>query len=70
MLAVLLLFPLDFNEAPDRRVVGPGLADLPHVETRFEHRDLAGLLFLPGGAGPFPAAVFFDGSGTSRRGNS
>ena len=31
--------------------------------------DLAGLLFLPQGAGPFPAAVVIHGSGTSSRSN-
>jgi dipeptidyl aminopeptidase/acylaminoacyl peptidase len=32
--------------------------------------DLAGMLFLPRGDGPFPAAVVIHGSGTSSRGNA
>ena len=49
------------------------LADTKHVEIAFENRaqDLAlgGLLFVPEGNGPFPAAVVIHGSGTSRRDN-
>ncbi|MDJ0938124.1 MAG: alpha/beta fold hydrolase [Woeseiaceae bacterium] len=49
------------------------LADTEHIEIAFENRtqDLAmgGLLFVPEGDGPFPAAVVIHGSGTSRRDN-
>ena len=49
------------------------LADTAHVEIAFKNRtqDLAlgGLLFMPEGDGPFPAAVVIHGSGTSQRGN-
>lgn len=44
-----------------------------YEEIRFRNAaqdvDLAGLLFLPQGAGPFPAAVVIHGSGTSSRSN-
>ncbi len=49
------------------------LADTRHFEISFPNRaqDLAlgGLLFVPEGDGPFPAAVLIHGSGTSRRAN-
>ncbi len=49
------------------------LADTKYVEIAFRNRtqDLAlgGLLFVPEGGGPFPAAVVIHGSGTSRRDN-
>ena len=49
------------------------LADTRHAEIAFQNRTqdlaLAGLLFVPEGAGPFPAAVVIHGSGTSRRDN-
>lgn len=49
------------------------LAETRHVEVAFRNRSqdlaLAGLLFVPEGDGPFPAAVVIHGSGTSRRDN-
>ena len=49
------------------------LAEIEYAEIAFENRaqDLAlgGLLFVPYGDGPFPAAVVIHGSGTSRRDN-
>jgi dienelactone hydrolase len=49
------------------------LADTRYVEIEFRNRTqdlvLAGLLFIPEGDGPFPAAVVIHGSGTSRRDN-
>ncbi|MDJ0750585.1 MAG: alpha/beta fold hydrolase [Woeseiaceae bacterium] len=49
------------------------LADTKYEEIVFENRaqDLAlgGMLFVPEGDGPFPAAVVIHGSGTSRRDN-
>ena len=49
------------------------LADTRHAEIAFQNRAqdlaLAGLLFVPEGDGPFPAAVVIHGSGTSRRDN-
>ena len=47
------------------------LADTVHTEVEFHNElqeiNLAGLLFIPSGQGPFPAAVIIHGSGTSRR---
>ncbi len=49
------------------------LATTTHTEIAFRNAaqdiDLAGLLFVPDGEGPFPAAVIIHGSGTSRRDN-
>lgn len=49
------------------------LADTRHVEISFQNRiqdiELGGLLFVPEGDGPFPAAVVIHGSGPSHRGN-
>lgn len=40
-----------------------------HFRNAAQDIDLAGLLFVPQGAGPFPAAVIIHGSGTSSRTN-
>jgi len=60
------LFPLE-----RRHLERVALADTRHAEIAFQNRTqdlaLAGLLFVPEGAGPFPAAVVIHGSGTSRR---
>ena len=49
------------------------LADTQRFEISFQNRSqnlaLAGLMFVPEGDGPFPAAVVIHGSGTSRRDN-
>ena len=49
------------------------LGETLHQEVRFRNAaaglDLAGLLFVPAGDGPFPAAVIIHGSGPSRRDN-
>jgi dienelactone hydrolase len=49
------------------------LAETRHFEISFQNRlqnlELGGLLFVPEGDGPFPAAVVIHGSGTSHRGN-
>jgi len=56
-----------------RQLERVALADSRHVEITFQNRiqelALAGLLFVPEGSGPFPAAVAIHGSGTSRRNN-
>ncbi len=56
-----------------RQLERVALADTRHVEIAFQNRmqdlALAGLLFVPEGDGPFPAAVVIHGSGTSRRDN-
>jgi len=65
---VLVRQLLPSEQRPLERVV---LADTRHAEIAFQNPTqdlaLAGLLFVPEGAGPFPAAVVIHGSGTSRR---
>jgi dienelactone hydrolase len=59
--------------AEPRQLERVELADTQHLEVAFQNRSqdlaLAGLLFVPEGDGPFPAAVVIHGSGTSRRDN-
>jgi len=56
-----------------RQLERVALADTRHFEISFQNRTqnlaLGGLLFVPEGDGPFPAAVVIHGSGTSRRDN-
>ena len=56
-----------------RQLERVALSETRHVEISFENRTqnltLGGLLFVPEGDGPFPAAVVIHGSGTSRRDN-
>jgi dipeptidyl aminopeptidase/acylaminoacyl peptidase len=40
-----------------------------HFRNEIQRLDLAGLLFVPKGAGPYPGVVFIHGSGASRRDN-
>jgi dipeptidyl aminopeptidase/acylaminoacyl peptidase len=61
--------------APDetRTLQGVNLRDLTYQEVTFSNPsqgiNLAGMLFLPEGDGPFPAVVVIHGAGTSRRDN-
>ena len=68
---VLLLVPPIFKDRSHADTIGPDLSDLEYSEISFEntHEDvqLAGMLFLPEGDGPFPTAVFIHGSGPSAR---
>lgn len=52
-----------------RQLERVALADTRYLEIEFQNRSqdltLAGLLFVPEGDGPFPAAVVIHGSGTS-----
>jgi dienelactone hydrolase len=56
-----------------RQLERVALADTRYVEIAFQNETqdltLGGLLFVPEGDGPFPAAVVIHGSGTSRRDN-
>ena len=56
-----------------RQLERVALADTRHGEIGFQNRsldlELAGLLFVPEGSGPFPAVVVIHGSGTSHRDN-
>jgi pimeloyl-ACP methyl ester carboxylesterase len=74
-LPLLVVFgPVLFRQAlphDERRFTGEPLDDLSYVEVEFHNSrqgiDLAGLLFVPAGEGPFPAAVIIHGSGSSAR---
>ncbi len=68
---VLLLLPLIFKDRSHASTVGPDLSELEYSEVSFENTlegfQLAGMLFLPEGDGPFPIAIFIHGSGPSER---
>jgi dienelactone hydrolase len=75
-LSGLLLVPVAIEQAspePPRTLQSVRLAGTVHQEIRFRNAaqgiELAGLLFVPRGDGPFPAAVIIHGSGSSRRDN-
>jgi dienelactone hydrolase len=59
--------------AESRQLERVSLAESQYLEIAFQNRfqnlALGGLLFVPEGDGPFPAAVVIHGSGTSRRDN-
>jgi dienelactone hydrolase len=60
--------------AKRRALEGVSLAETRYREVQFRNEqaslDLAGMLLVPGGEGPFPAVVIIHGSGTSRRDNA
>ncbi|MDH3336307.1 MAG: alpha/beta fold hydrolase [Gammaproteobacteria bacterium] len=73
-LLALLIVPVLVTQIakPDRRSLEwVELKDTSYQEISFQNAahdlELAGMLFVPGGDGPFPAAVIIHGSGTSRR---
>lgn len=75
-LLVLVAAPVliqQMQPSEQRSLVGESLDPARFEEIRFHNEeqaiDLAGLLFLPPGQGPFPAAVIIHGSGTSKRTN-
>ncbi|MGW8143966.1 MAG: alpha/beta hydrolase family protein [Anaerolineales bacterium] len=71
IILVLLLVPPIFKNRSHPDTIGPNLSDLEYSEIFFENTredfQLAGMLFLPEGNGPFPTAVFIQGSGPSTR---
>ena len=76
LLLLLVVVPVIVNQlwpAEGRSLTGTELSDTEYEEIVFRNTaqgiDLAGLLFVPEGEGPFPAAVVIHGSGTSRRAN-
>jgi dienelactone hydrolase len=76
ILVLLVLVPVllaQLRERPRRQLEYTRLADTTCREVRFRNEEqdlqLAGLMFVPPGVGPFPAAVVIHGSGTSRRDN-
>lgn len=75
-LVALLVVPMlltQLRRPEPRQLERVGLDETVHQEVRFRNTaaglDLAGLLFVPAGDGPFPAAVIIHGSGSSRRDN-
>lgn len=66
---IILLIPMLFKGETRAPLVGPSLSELEYVDVTFSNGDLqlAGMLMVPEGDGPFPAAVIIHGSGTSRR---
>ena len=71
-LVVFLAIPFIFKPEPRASLQGPSLSEMDYVEVFFNNGDLqlAGLLFVPEGEGPFPTAVIIHGSGTSSRDRS
>ena len=71
ILLIVLLLPLVTKDRRKTRLEGPALVEARHTEVVFSNGDLslAGMLFVPTGEGPFPAAVVIQGSGTSQRDN-
>jgi len=75
ILAVVLVPPLlSMMDPPQRRVFEtPEPDESRYQEVTFHNNEadlqLAGMLFLPRGSGPFPAVVIIHGSGASRRDN-
>jgi len=71
LVVAFLAIPYLLRDQTSRPLTGPRLDQLTYETVTFENGDLdlAGMLFLPEGDGPFAAAVFIHGSGTSRRDN-
>lgn len=69
VIIVILLIPLIFKDEPRASLVGPSLSDIEYTEISFANGNLqlAGMLILPEGEGPFPTVVIIHGSGTSYR---
>jgi len=71
ILLIWLLLPLILKDRSRPRLVGPDLSALDYSEIFFKNNhsklQLAGMLLLPEGRGPFPTVVVIHGSGTSRR---
>ena len=77
VLVLLLVVPIviaQINPQEERNLVGVELADTSYQEVNFHNSaqdiNLAGMLFLPEGEGPFPAVVIIHGAGTSTRENT
>ena len=71
IILVLLLLPFIFKDKGVPGLAGPDLSEVTYTEIFFRNNQagimLSGMLFLPEGQGPFPAAVIIHGSGTSKR---
>ena len=66
---VVLLIPVIFKGKSRASLQGPSLSEIQYTEIFFNNDDLqlAGMLILPDGEGPYPLAVIIHGSGTSTR---
>ena len=66
---VVLLIPVIFKGKSRAPLQGPSLSEIEYTEIFFNNDDLqlAGMLTLPDGEGPYPLAVIIHGSGTSAR---
>jgi len=71
LVALILVIPFLLRDTTPRPLAGPSLEQLDYEEIAFQNGelDLAGMLMLPAGDGPYSGAVFIHGSGTSRRDN-
>ena len=62
------------GQTAPRTYSNPGLSSMRYVEVSFRNEaqglNLAGMLFIPDGEGPFPAVVMIHGAGTSMRDNT
>lgn len=74
IIVLLIIGPVIITQATrsdGRRLQGASLGELQFTEIVFPNVeqgiDLAGMLFVPPGKGPFPAVVIIHGSGTSKR---
>lgn len=71
IIVILLVLPVIVKDKGQPALVGPDLSELEYSEVFFENKhegfQLAGMLFLPEGDGPFPTAIIIHGSGTSKR---
>ena len=70
-LFIIPIFIAQFTKTEGRGLEGVGLEDTSFREISFRNTrpgiNLGGMLFIPEGEGPFPAAVVIHGSGTSQR---
>jgi dipeptidyl aminopeptidase/acylaminoacyl peptidase len=68
-LVIFLIIPFIFKPKPRASLQGPSLSEMEYTEIYFNSGDLqlAGMLFVPEGEGPFPTVVIIHGSGTSYR---
>lgn len=66
---IILLIPFVFKGETRAPLVGPSLSEVEYVDVSFNNGELqlAGMLIVPDGEGPFPVAVIIHGSGTSQR---
>ncbi|UCF99150.1 MAG: alpha/beta fold hydrolase [Spirochaetaceae bacterium] len=71
VLLLVLFVPVVVKRPASKVLYGPSLSDVDYTEVTFQSGELnlAAMLILPKGGGPFPVAVFIHGAGTSRRDN-